>query len=430
VKVLFLNPTGRMGGAETALVEVIGGLLQERPSWRLGLIAASDGPLVARVRALGVDVRVLPFPSVVARLGEWSSRKSRWPRLTLAVRCVRAAWPAWRYLARLRQVVRELSPEIVHTNGLKMHLLGAWARPDGTPLVWHLHDYAGRRPLSALALTRYAHTCAALIAPSQSVADDFRKLGGVQPPTYSIWNAVDLERFSPAGNTLDLDGRSGLPASEAGVVRIGLVSTFARWKGHHIFLEAVSRLPPSLNVRAYVVGGPLYETENSEVSIEELRKGSARLGITDRVGFTGFLEDPALAIRALDIMVHASTEPEPFGLAIAEGMACGRAVVVSREGGAAELVTDGVDALTFTPGDAGALARCIQQLAADAGLRHRLGQAARATAERRFTRQRLTNELLEVYERVVRSDSARAPRKTYAREMTSAGRSTRHSRIS
>ena len=363
MRILFLNPTGRMGGAETALLEVISGLLQQRPSWRLGLIAASDGPLVARARAVGVDVRILPFPPVLARLGEWSASKGRWPRLTLAARCARAAWPAWRYLARLRHVVRELAPEIVHTNGLKMHLLGAWARPSGTPVVWHLHDYAGRRPLSARALTHYARTCSALIAPSRSVADDLRTLGGARLPIHSIWNAVDLERFSPDGRTLDLDGRSGLPASGAGVVRVGLVATFARWKGHHVFLEAVARLPPTLNVRAYVIGGPVYETEKSEVSIEELRKASARLGIADRVGFTGFIEDPAPAIRALDVVVHASTEPEPFGLAIAEGLACGRAVVVSLGGGAAELVTAGVDALTFTPGDAGALTSCIEQLA-------------------------------------------------------------------
>ena len=165
-----------MGGAETALLEVITGLLEQRPSWRLGLIAASDGPLVARARAMGVDVRVLPFPPVLARLGEWSSSESRWPRLTLAARCARAAWPAWRYLARLRNVVRELAPEIIHTNGLKMHLLGAWARPSGTPLVWHLHDYPTRRPLSAHALTRYARTCAALIAPSRSSPTTFELL--------------------------------------------------------------------------------------------------------------------------------------------------------------------------------------------------------------------------------------------------------------
>ncbi len=235
----------------------------------------------------------------------------------------------------------------------------------------------------------------------------FELLWEAELPIYSIWNAVDLERFSPDGSTLDLDGRCGLPPSGADVVRVGLVATFARWKGHHVFLEAIARLPPSLHVRAYVIGGPVYQTGKSEVSIEELRKASARLGIADRVGFTGFIEDPAPAIRALDVVVHASTEPEPFGLAIAEGMACGRAVVVSAGGGAAELVTAGVDALTFTPGDSGALARCIEQLAADAALRQRLGRAARATAERSFTRRRLTNELLEVYQRIAPEGSLR-----------------------
>ena len=112
-------------------------------------------------------------------------------------------------------------------------------------------------------------------------------------------------RFSPDGDRLDLDTRSGLPAPAEGVVRVGLVATFARWKGHHVFLEAIARLPPSLNVRAYVIGGAVYETGNSQVSIEELRQASARLGLTDRVGFTGVVEDPAPAIRALDVVVHA-----------------------------------------------------------------------------------------------------------------------------
>ena len=184
-------------------------------------------------------------------------------------------------------------------------------------------------------------------------------------------------------------------------MRVGLVATFARWKGHHVFLEAIARLPPSLNVRAYVIGGRgVRDRQQPGVDRGASDRQSARLGLTDRVGFTGFVEDPAPAIRALDVVVHASTEPEPFGLVIAEAMACGRALVMSPGGGAAEIVTPGVDALACTPGDAGALARSIEQLAADAGLRQRLGRAARATAERRFARQRLANELREVYESI------------------------------
>jgi hypothetical protein len=138
----------------------------------------------------------------------------------MARRCGWGAWPAWRYLTRLRKLIGEFAPEILHTNGLKMHLLGAFARPAGTALVWHLHDYVTGRPLSAVALRRCAHRCSAVIAPSESVANDFRALGGPLPPVHAIWNSLDLRRFSPDGDVLDLDDRSGLPAPPDGVVRV------------------------------------------------------------------------------------------------------------------------------------------------------------------------------------------------------------------
>ena len=59
------------------------------------------------------------------------------------------------------------------------------------------------------------------------------------------------------------------------------------------------------------------------------------------VGFTGHVADVPAALRSLDIVVHASTAPEPFGMVIAEGMASRRAVVAARGGGAAELFEDG-----------------------------------------------------------------------------------------
>ena len=103
-------------------------------------------------------------------------------------------------------------------------------------------------------------------------------------------------------------------------------------------------------------------------------------------------------MRALDIVVHASTTPEPFGLVIAEAMACGRAVVTSGAGRSAELVRDGHDAVTHTPGDADGLAAAIEGLASDAALRARLGAAARETALQRFDARRLGDEFAAVYE--------------------------------
>jgi glycosyltransferase involved in cell wall biosynthesis len=119
------------------------------------------------------------------------------------------------------------------------------------------------------------------------------------------------------------------------------------------------------------------------------------------VGFTGYIDRPESALRALDIVVHASTEPEPFGLVIAEAMACGRPLVASAIGGAAEIVRVGVDALTHPAGDARMLASRILELATDSCLRARLGQAGRATAERRFDQARLAAEIVPIYRHAV-----------------------------
>jgi glycosyltransferase involved in cell wall biosynthesis len=149
----------------------------------------------------------------------------------------------------------------------------------------------------------------------------------------------------------------------------------------------------------------VYQTRGSQYSIAELRALAAQLGLAGRVGFTGFVDDVSAAMRALDIVAHASTQPEPFGLSIVEAMACGKPVIASRAGGAAEIVEASGAAIFHRPGDAVDLANRIAQLAGDSAKRQCLGRAGRAAAERMFARQRLAQELIPIYERVA---SARA----------------------
>jgi glycosyltransferase involved in cell wall biosynthesis len=401
MRVMYFNPTGQLGGAETSLLATLSSVRRAESSWPLHLVIADDGPLRRAADALGVVTTVLPLPPAAARLGEHGARADGgYPRL--AANLARASLTLPLYLGRLRRAIRSFAPDIIHTNGLKMHVLAGWATPS-IPVVWHLHDYLGSRPLTTALLRRSTSHCAAIVANSMSVANDAREAIGRGVKVVPIYNAVDLDRFSPSGDRLDLDRLAGLPHAPEGTIRVGLLGTFARWKGHETFLRAVAELPRELPVRAYVIGDALYQTDGSQYSGEELRRVAASLGIAERVGFTGFVNEADAALRALDIVVHASTMPEPFGLVIAEAMACGRAVIVSRAGGAAELVSHDVDALTHTPGNVGDLAARIAALAADGLLRARLGAAARARAERQFDHTRLAREIVPVYESAVGS---------------------------
>lgn len=398
MRIVFLNPSGELGGAEIALLELLAAVRTARPSWTLDLIASAEGPLIDRAQPLGVAAKALPFPRELARLGEWGRRGAIARRLHLAAGVCRAALPTLHYCARLRRELQSLQPEILHTNGLKMHLLGARARPRGAALLWHLHDYPRARPFTAKLLRAHAQHCEAILANSNSVAAQARALFGRATTLHTLYNAIDLERFRPDGDLLDLDAISGLPAAAPGTVKVGLVGTFARWKGHQVFLKALTQLSASAPVRGYIIGAPIYETEGSQYSLEDLRNLAVSLGLARSVGFTGRTDDVPGAIRALDIVVHASTEREPFGLVIAEAMACGRPVVVSRAGGAAEIATEG--AVFHAPGNAVDLASTLSALINDPARRAALGAAGRKAAERQFSRQRLADTLIPIYEKL------------------------------
>jgi glycosyltransferase involved in cell wall biosynthesis len=401
VRIVFLSPTGELGGAEVALLELLAGIREACPSWPLHLVVASDGLLADRAGARGVPATVLPFPVALARLGEWGRRGGLLDRAALLGNLCRAAGPAAAYARRLRTLLYDLQPDVVHSNGLKMHVLGSWARPADSALIWHLHDYPGARPVAARLLRRCLGACAGVITNSASVAEDARAVLGEAIAIHPVHNAVDLERFRPDGPALDLDAAAGLSPAGPGTVRVGMVGAFARWKGHETFIRAMASLPPDLPVRGYIIGGPLYQTDRSQYSIEELRAAAEEAGVSACVGFTGIVSETPAAYRALDVVVHASTEPEPFGLVVVEAMACGRPVVTTGAGGVAELVAGEVNALIYPPGDAAGLADCITRLAADAELRDRLGKAGHEMAFERFTRVRLSSALVPIYEAAV-----------------------------
>ncbi len=401
MRIVFLNPSGELGGAETALIELFAAVQAARPSWTLHLIAARSGPFVDRAARLGISVQVLDFPPSLGRLGEWGRRGSLARQVRLGIAAARAAGPVIAYASQLRRELANLDPDVVHTNGLKMHLLGARCRPSRAKVVWHLHDYPDSRPVSAMLLRMHARRCTTVVANSDSVADRARQMFPAALRVHAIHNSVDLDRFHPAGPSLDLDALAGLPPLASGGIRIGLVGTFAKWKGHDVFLRALSQVRADVPVRGYVIGDSIYQTDGSQYSVAALREMATGIGLNGSVGFTGHVDDVAAAMRSLDIVVHASVEPEPFGLVIAEAMACGRPVIVSRAGGAAEIAQAGV--VFHTPGNASELAERMSQLVGEPTLRGALSKAGRTAAEQLFSRKRLAEALIPVYESEARS---------------------------
>lgn len=362
------------------------------------LAVGGPGPLVVEARKIGVHVHVVPMPEAFAAMGDGGSERASITGWTGTLRStVLGGAGAVAYGRRLRRLVRELKPDVVYSNGVKSHLTATMASA-GVPVIWHVRDCIGRRRLVARALRLAAPRAAAAIAISKLVEQDARTVLG-SLPIHVVYDAIDTDAFSPGiGDGGELDRAAGFDEATGPVVRVGLIATYARWKGQDVFLDAIAAIPAMTEgptIRYFIVGGPIYETRGSQFSETELRERAERLGVSARVGFVPFRNEIVDVFRALDIVVHASTQPEPFGRTIAEAMACARAVVMTDATGAGEL-TDASSAMQVPPGDAVALARAMRLLVEDAALRTHMGQRGRDVAVERFSRERLGDAIMHV----------------------------------
>jgi glycosyltransferase involved in cell wall biosynthesis len=372
-RVVIVSHCARLSGAELSLVRLLPTLVTAAD---LVVVLAEDGPLVSRLRALGVEVVVLPLDELARTVGRNQVRPGGLG--------IRTAWVTALYTARLARLLRGMRPDIVHTHSLKSDLYGALAaRAVGIPVLWHVHDRISQdylaRPAVRLVRTLARSLPTVIMANSATTLETLRlpSGGGLVVPY-----AVNL----PA-----IGGRS---RSGDSPLRVGLMGRLSPWKGQDVFLEAFSEAFGAGDERAVLIGGALFDEERDVEA--GLRRLVVELGIEDRVEFRGFRPDIDEELLRLDVLVHASVIPEPFGQVVVEGMAAGLPVVAARAGGPTEIITDGRDGLLFAPGDAHALAKALARLAGDSALREQLGTAGRRRAEA-FTPSIVADQVIDAY---------------------------------
>jgi glycosyltransferase involved in cell wall biosynthesis len=381
VRVIYVDHCAKLSGGELALLRLLPALEDVDAHVVLG----EDGPLVPRLLDAGISVEVLPMPEAARDLRRERARPAALPLVSLL--------GTTGYTARLARRLRQLEPDVVHTNSLKSALYGgAAARVAGIPAVWHVRDRIADDYLPAPAVRLVRATArwlpAAVIANSHST---LATLGTLRPPGIVVPSPVVVR------DPLRQTGRATLRDRDG--VHVGMVGRLAPWKGQHVFLEAFARAFPDGSERAVVVGAPLFG-ECEEAYARGLRERATELGLDGRVEFRGFRRDLESELARLDVLVHASVIPEPFGQVVIEGMGFGLPVAAPAAGGPLEVIEDGVNGLLYPPGDVEALARLLRTLASDTELRRRLGEAAREKAKE-FAPESIARQVTDLYREVL-----------------------------
>lgn len=307
---------------------------------------------------------------------------------TLAARMRNEIDPAGVFF--LRGLLRSERYDIVHFHTKRAHALALWlgrGLNGCRRIVTRRMDYPVRRGWYTGYL--YNRCTDGVVAISRAIGD-LLEHAGVEPRKIRvIHSGIDVGPFAAAA------------ARSRPLPRIvGTTAALVERKGHDYLLEAAALLERQGVRLEYRFAGQGRERK----ALEAL---AARLGVSERVRFVGFVGDIADFLESVDIFVLPSLF-EGLGVAILEAMAAGLPVVATRVGGIPEIVEDGTTGLLVPPRDAAGLAAAIARLAGDAGLARRMGEAGLARVRERFTIARMAQANEAFYYELVQGDGDRA----------------------
>jgi glycosyltransferase involved in cell wall biosynthesis len=396
MRVLFIDEGHGVGGSTISLyylMRELAGRGVEPVVWFPSPHAWSD-----RFRELGVDVihgsnpppKPAPEPVLVGAGGGGAPgaaaggfRDAEWYR---RISFYKTHWRGHRRaISDWRRRIEGIRPHVVYANNA-LPLNFAALTAASTLNLKVVCALRGLQPLRAphRAFRSRLH---AGVAISELVRRHYLAAGFEEERIVRVYNGVDLIDYPWKAPEVNIPKTGG---------RLLFLGRLTGWKGAEVLLKAVAHLAPKRPKLVTVVAG-------DGPARGDWERMAAELGLTRRIRFVGFQPDVMTLLRDTDLLVHASTAPEPFGRVLVEGMAAGVPVVASDHGAAPEIIEAGTSGWLAKPGHVESLAEAIDTaLGAGAG-RLAVARAARERVEANFTVSRTTDAVASILDTLAKS---------------------------
>lgn len=361
MQILFLDQSGKLGGAELCLADIAQHFSETS---LVGVF--TEGTFPDHLRQRSIPTRILADQALQIQKASG---------LLAGLKSLNRLIPL---IATVAQLSKDY--ELIYANTQKALVVGAIASLlSGRPFVYHLHDIISPDHFSASnrrIIVTLANRARLIIANSQASRDAFIAAGGSADTIQVIYNGFRLETYR-AIEPHQTDIRSDVNLN--GKFVIGHFSRLAPWKGQHILIQALAHC--SENVIALFVGDALFGENDYAAGLCRLVQD---LNLKHRVHFLGFRSDVPALMQTCNLIAHTSTAPEPFGRVIVEAMLCNRPVVAVDAGGAVELIEHGCTGWLSAPNDVHNLVDIITMVHNQPEIAKATAQKAQYQAQKRF----------------------------------------------
>ncbi len=372
-RILFIHVSAILGGSERSFLDLI-----EKTSSvnrrNFLIILPSFGPLEQELQKRAPEIKVIhiPFPHLFSK----GTRKL--PLWTLAITLLSLPVIII-YLSKLVKIIKQFSPDIIYSNGLKCHLLSLIIKKiKPVTTVWHMQDFFPDLRYLKYFFTFIRTQPNLIICNSNNVKNNLVEFIPTSwtSKILTVHNSVDIHQFIPR-----------VPLSTGPIV-ISMVGMITPWKGQDIFIEAIKELyqfNPDFQFICQIIGDEAYQTYGEMGFKAQLIKRVESLGLSNKIKFLGLVKEVEKIYQTSDIVVHCSTKPEPFGRVIIEAMASECCMIATEGGGVNEIITDGVNGLLVEPSAPSSLRIALEKIYNNPQLRNSLSKAGRKTVEEKFS---------------------------------------------
>ncbi len=292
--------------------------------------------------------------------------------------------------------------DCIQSNTVRSHVISSIAaEKTGIPLVWVLHDFTFPKKY----LRRFAHVPQFIVCVSEAVRQFvLDEVPGIDAKkVVVIPNGVQTEKVRKSKPLEIHEDVDGTPFSfKEGVRYIGLIGRIDTWKGQDIFLKAIRILQkeyPQHKDVEYLIIGDTTTTSEERIAFGEQIKAYVRDNNLDMVHFLG--RQPCYEVlHRLFALVHASTEPEPFGRTIIEAFAAGVPVIASKLGAPEHIISYGQTGLLFEPRNPQDLAQKISILLEDNHLVETLRMQASKEVRAKYHMEKVVEAFGDLWSRI------------------------------
>jgi len=386
------NTDGTIGGSYYSLLYLVEGLRATR--YQPFVVFHREHALLPRFAQACPQVYVIPKAPPIQLLAQHSSLNRLHPVLTAPVLLLQRALNSVKFLTiviRHARFLRTHAIALLHLNNsvTRTHdwMLAAWLTR--TPCVVHERGINDRFPFLA---RFFAPRVSAVICISDAVRENLIKHRVAQGNLRVIPNGLDPTRIVPRRDAEEV--RRALRIDERRRV-IGLIGNIKEWKGQEIVIRALPAIAAKVpGVVCLFVGTASDSDRDYKNRLQDL---IAQLRVEEYVIFTDYWENVADVLNLMEVSIHASTLPEPFGRVLLEAMAMKKPVVGSRSGAVPEIVEHGVTGFTFAPGNPSELASHVIQLLDHPTTARAFGEAGYARLLERFHITENVSQTLRLY---------------------------------